>query len=249
MKCPAELQVFQFSFYSLFFMFTFVLPGTVIAIDTGITFDGCTIELDTVALCCDREDVNSMSLTVVHSLIDNYNISFDDIGRLEVGTATLMKDCESISKTLMNFFIDVGNSDLEGSTSLNTSCGGTTALYHALHWVDSTAWDGRFALVVTVDGTSHTGSLCGSPTGCGAVAMLIGRDAPLPVGLKTKVSHTTKIHQVGNVNETDSNAYEHSYLEALHFCYTRFVHKINHLRQTGLVEVTSPENADHFILD
>ena len=223
--------------------------GTVFAIDTEVTVNGCTIELDTVAFCSDREDVNSMSLTVVHSLIDKYDISVDDIGRLEIGTATMMHGCESISRTLMNFFIDIGNTELEGSTSMDSYHGGTTALYHALHWVDSSAWDGRFALVVTVDVADYIDSPHELRSGCGAVAMLIGRDAPLSISLKTKVTRTSKLHEISEVGELNSRIYEKSYLEALGRCYTHFVDKVEHLRQTGHIEVTSPENVDHFIFD
>ena len=48
-----------------------------------------------------------MSLTVVHSLIDKYNISYNDIGRIEVGTAAMTNGIESVSTVLMSLFHDL----------------------------------------------------------------------------------------------------------------------------------------------
>ncbi|KAH6582986.1 hypothetical protein BASA61_008235 [Batrachochytrium salamandrivorans] len=43
-----------------------------------------------MAFCDDREDINSICLTVVKSLMEKYNVSYEQIGRLEVGTETIM---------------------------------------------------------------------------------------------------------------------------------------------------------------
>ena len=44
-----------------------------------------------------------------------------------------------------------GNSDIEGVDSTNACYGGTAALFNSLNWVESSAWDGRYALVVAAD--------------------------------------------------------------------------------------------------
>ena len=49
-----------------------------------------------MAFCDDREDITSMFLTVVSSLMKKYDIKPEEIGRLEVGTETLLDKSKSI---------------------------------------------------------------------------------------------------------------------------------------------------------
>jgi hydroxymethylglutaryl-CoA synthase len=87
----------------------------------------------------DREDINSISLTVVQSLIEKYGISLHDIGRLEVGTESLVDKSKSTKTVLMSLFEGSGNSDIEGTTVINCCYGGTAALLNSLMWVESSA--------------------------------------------------------------------------------------------------------------
>lgn len=58
--------------------------------------------------------------------------------------------------------------------------GGTCAVFNALSWLESSAWDGRLALVVAVDVALYPpGSAACATGGCGAVAILLGPHAPL----------------------------------------------------------------------
>lgn len=43
----------------------------------------------TMAYVGDREDINSMCLTVLHNLMEKYSVDPNSIGRLEVGTETI----------------------------------------------------------------------------------------------------------------------------------------------------------------
>lgn len=43
----------------------------------------------TMAYVGDREDINSMCLTVLHNLMEKYSVDPNTIGRLEVGTETI----------------------------------------------------------------------------------------------------------------------------------------------------------------
>jgi hydroxymethylglutaryl-CoA synthase len=52
----------------------------------------------------DREDIYSICLTVVQSLMQSYNISYDDVGRLEVGTETIIDHSKSVKSVLMKLF-------------------------------------------------------------------------------------------------------------------------------------------------
>ena len=68
--------------------------------------------------------------------------------------------------------------------SLNACYGGTAALFNAVNWVESRAWDGRLALVVAADIAMYAAGPARPSGGCGAIAMLIGRTIlhlPCPV--------------------------------------------------------------------
>lgn len=96
----------------------------------------------------DREDVNTIAMTVLHNLVENNGIKWEDIGRLEVGTETLIDKSKSCKTWLMNLFKESGNHDIEGITSINACYGGTNALFNTLNWMESKAWDGRYGVVV-----------------------------------------------------------------------------------------------------
>jgi len=59
---------------------------------------------DCMAFCSEVEDVISMSLTVVNSLLKKYNIDPKLIGRLEVGSETVIDKSKSIKTWLMQIF-------------------------------------------------------------------------------------------------------------------------------------------------
>ena len=54
-----------------------------------------------MGFCTDREDVNSLSLTVLDRLVTKYGLAYSDIGRLEVGTETLVDKSKSVKSVLM----------------------------------------------------------------------------------------------------------------------------------------------------
>lgn len=93
-----------------------------------------------MSFCDDNEDVNSLALTVVKNLIERYKIDVSKVGRLEVGTETLVDKSKSTKTVLMQLFND--NNDIEGVTTINACYGGTNALFNTLNWMESSAWDG-----------------------------------------------------------------------------------------------------------
>jgi hydroxymethylglutaryl-CoA synthase len=127
----------------------------------------------------DREDVNSMSLTCVRNLFIKHKVSPKDIGRLEVGTETIIDKAKSVKTTLMDLFKESGNHDVEGVTTFNACYGGTNALFSTINWVQSNSWDGRYGLVVCADVAVYPKGSARPTGGCGAIAMLIGPNAPL----------------------------------------------------------------------
>ena len=186
---------------------------------------------DAMAFTGDREDVNSISLTVVQSLLEKYNISKNDIGRLEVGTESLVDKSKSTKTVLMSLFADSGNTDIEGATVINACYGGTAALLNALTWVDSSCWDGRFAIVVAADIAVYADGPARPTGGCGAVAMLIGRNAPLKIDLSTRTTHATHVWDFfkpkmdSEYPEVNGALSQTCYLRALDDCYNRFIEK------------------------
>ena len=71
------------------------------------------LEQKEMGFCGDNEDVVSMALTAVSSLLKEYNIDPKSIGFLEVGTETLVDKSKSVKSELMVLF--PGNKNIEVS--------------------------------------------------------------------------------------------------------------------------------------
>ena len=134
-----------------------------------------------MSFASDREDINSICMTVVSNLVSNYGIDMKDVGRLEVGTETLIDKSKSTKTALMELFQSSGNHDIEGVTSINACYGGTNALLNTLNWMESNAWDGRYGIVVAADLAVYEKGPARATGGAGAIAMLIGPNAPLVI--------------------------------------------------------------------
>ncbi|CAI5756170.1 unnamed protein product [Candida verbasci] len=125
----------------------------------------------------DREDIYSISLTVLSKLIKNYSIDTNKIGRLEVGTETLLDKSKSVKSVLMQLFKD--NNDIEGIDTVNACYGGTSSIINAINWIESSSWDGRDAIVVAGDIAIYDKGAARPTGGAGAIALLIGPDSPI----------------------------------------------------------------------
>ncbi|KAL1660762.1 hydroxymethylglutaryl-coenzyme A synthase N terminal-domain-containing protein [Schizophyllum commune] len=132
-----------------------------------------------MAFTDDREDINSFALNAVAGLLEKYSIDPTSIGRLEVGTETIIDKSKSVKTTLMDLFAEAGNFDIEGVDSKNACYGSTAALFNAINWIESASWDGRNAIVVAADIAVYAAGPARPAGGAGAVAMLIGPDAPV----------------------------------------------------------------------
>jgi hydroxymethylglutaryl-CoA synthase len=132
-----------------------------------------------MGFCSDREDVASLCLTVVDKLMTKTGTAYANIGRLEVGTETLIDKSKSVKSVLMQLFAESGNSDVEGVDSTNACYGGTAALFNSVSWIESSAWDGRLALAVCADIAVYASGPARPTGGAGAVALLIGPKASL----------------------------------------------------------------------
>ena len=135
-----------------------------------------------MGFCSDREDVNSLCLTVVKRLLEKTGTKASDVGRMEVGTETIIDKSKSVKSVLMQLFAESGNTDMEGVDSTNACYGGTAALFNSVNWIESSAWDGRLALAVCADIAVYAAGNARPSGGAGAIAMLVGPHAPLVLG-------------------------------------------------------------------
>lgn len=99
----------------------------------------------------DREDIASICLTVTERLMSKFDISPNDIGFMMIGTETIVDKSKSVKTVLMDLFKESGNTDIEGVHATNACYGGTASLFHAIDWIESSSWDGRYALVIAGD--------------------------------------------------------------------------------------------------
>lgn len=102
----------------------------------------------------------------------------------------------------MQLFKESGNTDIEGIDTTNAcyggkipipsywflskyiylfwkNCIGTSALFNAINWIESSSWDGRYAIVIAGDIAVYATGPARPTGGAGCVALLIGKDAPI----------------------------------------------------------------------
>ena len=188
----------------------------------------------------DRLDIYSFALTTVSSLLRKYSIDPTSVGRLEVGTETLLDKSKSVKSVLMQLFQDFGNTNIEGVDTVNACYGGTNALFNAINWVESSAWDGRDAIVCTGDIALYKKGNARASGGAGCVAMLIGPDAPLafePGKRGTYMQHSYDFYKPDLTSEypvVDGHFSLTCYTEAVDACYKAYNAREASLQKNGL---------------
>ncbi|KAI9929105.1 hypothetical protein ASPWEDRAFT_49242 [Aspergillus wentii DTO 134E9] len=196
----------------------------------------------------DREDIYSMALTTLSSLLKKYNVDPKSVGRLEVGTETLLDKSKSVKSVLMQLFAPHGNTNVEGVDNVNACYGGTNAVFNSINWVESSAWDGRDAVVVCGDIALYAKGAARPTGGAGCVAMLIGPDAPIVFepGLRASyVTHAYDFFKPDLASEypvVDGHFSLRCYTEAVDACY-----KAYGTREQTLKEKT--QNGTNGVLD
>ncbi|CAM8933767.1 unnamed protein product [Rhodiola kirilowii] len=190
---------------------------------------------DCMAFCSEVEDVISMSLTAVSSLLEKYGVDPKQIGRLEVGSETVIDKSKSIKTFLMQIFEETGNTDIEGVDSTNACYGGTAALFNCVNWVESNSWDGRYGLVMCTDSAVYAEGPARPTGGAAAIAMLIGPNAPIVFESKLRASHMSHAYDfykpdlASEYPVVDGKLSQTCYLMALDSCYKRFCAKYEKL--------------------
>ncbi|GAM39947.1 3-hydroxy-3-methylglutaryl-CoA synthase [Talaromyces pinophilus] len=198
-------------------------------------FDGVSTGKYTIGLgqtkmsfCDDLEDIYSLSLTTLSSLMRKYNIDPKSIGRLEVGTETLLDKSKSVKSVLMQLFEESGNTNIEGIDTVNACYGGTNAIFNSINWVESSAWDGRDAIVVCGDIALYAKGAARPTGGAGCVAMVIGPDAPIVFepGLRASyISHVYDFYKPDLTSEypyVDGHFSNRCYTQAVDECYKAY---------------------------
>ncbi|KIW97992.1 hydroxymethylglutaryl-CoA synthase [Cladophialophora bantiana CBS 173.52] len=199
-------------------------------------FDGVSAGKYTIGLgqtrmsfCDDREaDIYSIALTTLTSLISKYSIDLKNVGRLEVGTETMLDKSKSVKSVLMQLFQESGNFNVEGVDSYNACYGGTNAVFNSLNWIESSAWDGRDAIVVAGDIALYKKGNARPTGGAGCVAMLIGPDAPIAFEAGLRGSYITHAYDFYKPDLTSEYPYVDGqfslrcYTEAVDACYRAY---------------------------
>ncbi|GKY98380.1 hypothetical protein MPSEU_000795600 [Mayamaea pseudoterrestris] len=210
-----------------------------------------------LALTGDAEDINSLCLTVVQSLLEKYDIDPDSIGRLEVGTETLVDKSKSTKTVLMSLFDKNGSGsrDMEGATIVNACYGGTAALLNAVAWVkerlgankSNVSTQSPLAIVVAADIAVYARGPARPTSGVGAVALLVGANAPLVI-LPERATHACHVwdffkpdHSVEYpvVNGADSQT---CYYRALDDVYMRLAEQLSN----GDDDLFTVESTDYY---
>ncbi|KAJ8555707.1 hypothetical protein K7X08_013203 [Anisodus acutangulus] len=190
---------------------------------------------DCMGFCTEVEDVISMSLTAVTSLLEKYAIDPKQLGRLEVGSETVIDKSKSIKTFLMQIFEKHGNTDIEGVDSTNACYGGTAALFNCVNWVESSSWDGRYGLVVCTDSAVYAEGPARPTGGAAAIAMLVGPDAPIVFESKIRASHMSHAYDFykpvldSEYPVVDGKLSQTCYLMALDTCYKSLCNKYEKL--------------------
>jgi hydroxymethylglutaryl-CoA synthase len=187
-----------------------------------------------MAFVDDREDINSVALTALARLLEGYQLDPASIGRLEVGTESLVDKSKSTKTVLMDLL--PGNRSVEGATTLNACYGGTAALLNSAAWVESSEWDGRYAVYVAADIAGYEAGPARPTGGVGAVAVLVGPDAPLALVPRTRATFAANMwdfYKPGMASEypvVDGKLSQACYLTAVDECYSGTMARMEALR-------------------
>eukprot|EP00009_Paramoeba_aestuarina_P009918 CAMPEP_0201540114 /NCGR_PEP_ID=MMETSP0161_2-20130828/70773_1 /ASSEMBLY_ACC=CAM_ASM_000251 /TAXON_ID=180227 /ORGANISM="Neoparamoeba aestuarina, Strain SoJaBio B1-5/56/2" /LENGTH=509 /DNA_ID=CAMNT_0047947561 /DNA_START=49 /DNA_END=1578 /DNA_ORIENTATION=+ len=216
---------------------------------------------ENMAFTSDREDMPSLAMTAVQRLFDRDGVDPARCGRLEVGTETLIDKSKSTKSYLMPLFgnnsailgIDTINACYGGTSALfnaaqwcesslyeegqyadtiNACYGGTSALFNAAQWCESSLYEeGQYAIVVAGDIAVYEPGPARPTGGAGAVAMLVGPNAPLQLEgnrLGVHMEHQYDFYKPSLGSEypaVDGALSIECYFRALDLCYERWIKK------------------------
>ena len=204
-----------------------------------------------MGFCGDQEDINSLSLTVLHNLLEKQQIDPKDVGRLEVGTETLIDKSKSVKTVLMQLFEESGNSDIEGVDTTNACFGGTAALFNAINWMESSSYDGRLAIVVIADIAVYAAGNARCTGGAGAIAIALSPNAPLVFDTGLRATHMAHVYDFYKPDMSSEYPVINGqlslkcYLSALDTCYQLYGQKFS--KKFGLSNLFTLQDVDYMV--
>jgi hydroxymethylglutaryl-CoA synthase len=160
----------------------------------------------------------------------------------------MLDKSKSVKSVLMQLFGD--NTNIEGVDTVNACYGGTNAVFNTVNWVESSGWDGRDAIVVAGDIALYAKGNARPTGGAGAVAMLIGPDAPVVVepGLRgSYMQHAYDFYKPDLTSEypiVDGHFSLRCYTEAVDACYKAYNKREATLKATPNGEVNGHANGN-----
>ena len=180
----------------------------------------------------EREDTVSLAMTAVKRLFEKYSIDPKQVKRLEVGTESPVDKSKSIKSFIMQQFPEIESSEMEGIDTINACYGATNAFFNALYWLNSEYITNKknevYSVVVAVDIAQYEKGPARPTGGAGAVAMLLGRDAPLAFNdYKLKAFHMEHAYDFYKPKKNsyfptvDGQYSNVCYLRSLDICYER----------------------------
>ena len=132
----------------------------------------------------------------------------------------------------MKLFEDSGNTDIEGVDTTNACYGGTNALFNSINWIESSSYDGRYAIAVSADIAVYKNGSARPTGGAGSVAILLGVDAPLEFDQGLRSSHVEHVYDFykpdlhSEYPEVDGPLSNMCYTKAVDLCYNRYMDKL-----------------------
>ena len=146
----------------------------------------------------------------------------------------------------MQLFEPSGNTSIEGVDTVNACYGGTNAIFNSINWMESSAWDGRDAIVCAGDIALYKKGNARPTGGAGCVAFLIGPDAPLvfePGKRGTYMKHAYDFYKPDLTSEypvVDGQFSIKCYTEAVDRCYNAYNDREKFLQQKMQVNGVHP---------
>lgn len=157
-----------------------------------------------------------------------------------MGTETIQDKSKSVKSYLMQLFPK--NTDICGVDNLNACYGGTAAFLNTVSWIESQDWDGRLAIVVAGDIAVYEKGPARPTGGVGAVALLVGPNAPIIMERGTSAHFMQHVYDFYKPNPSieypivDGKSSIECYLKALDSSYSLHLDKMQSrgIRDAGI---------------
>ena len=140
-----------------------------------------------MAVCSTVEDTISICLNAFSRLLNRFDLTGNEIGRVEVGSESNPDRAKAIKSHLIGL---LGKLPISGGDNVQACYGGTAALLNSIAWLESSQWEkGKYAIVVAGDIAIYDAGAARATGGAGAVAILLARDCNAPVKIEKDFGH------------------------------------------------------------